>query len=119
MIVGLLAGLVAVGAGAFLYLACSFLLVGIGFFNESFGLIHLVLSIAFFVCLALSILLVGAFMLGRGMTGFGVMSLLMGAIAAFIWLMPWRGAAIPEAVSARAAGVWSASLGFWMLRLKE
>jgi hypothetical membrane protein len=104
--------------GALLFLAGTFLLVGIGVFNETYGPIHLYISVAFFFSLALSILISGAFMLRRRMIGLGFLSLLTGAIAAIVWLMPWRGTAIPETISALAAGIWSSVLGAWMLRLK-
>jgi len=104
--------------GAFLFLASALFLIGIGIFNETFGSIHFYVSLGFFVSLILSLLILGVSFSIKRMMGFSILSLLAGVAGAVVWLLPWDGAAIPEAVSTLAAGVWSSILGAWMLRSK-
>lgn len=100
-------------AGAYLFLAGSIFLVGIGVFNETFGRIHFYFSAAFFISLTVSILTFGVFMLRNGSTSLALLSFVAGIVTPIAWSLPWKGAAIPEAISASAYGIWSASIGIW------
>jgi hypothetical membrane protein len=101
-----------------LLLACIFLL-GIGVFPETMGGIHMQFSVAFFVTLPVSIIINGAYLIGRGNRELGALGIAAGAIAIAIWTLPWDGVAIPEAVSAASAGVWSMVTGAWLARYVE
>jgi len=102
--------------GSRLFLAGAFLLCAIGFYPETAGAIHLQVSVAFFVSMPLSMFVTGAFMVRNDMRNLGVLSFVAGASAFVVWLPPWSGVAIPEALSAVAVGVWSSVLGVWMRR---
>ena len=102
--------------GSVLFVAGALLLCGIGAFPETAGRVHYYISVAFFVSLPLSLFVLGAFMVGHGMRGFGVLSFTAGAFAAGVWSLQWSSVAIPEALSSLAVGVWSSSLGLWMMR---
>jgi hypothetical membrane protein len=101
----------------FYFAACLFLL-GIGFFPETAGDIHTYFSVAFFVVLPLSLLFFALYMFRNGMRNLGVLSAVLGAVAALVWAPSWGAKAIPEALSALAAGVWSVVLGAWMTRME-
>ncbi len=98
-----------------LLLACIFLL-GIGVFPETAGSIHMEFSVAFFVTLPVSIIVNGVYLRRRGNRKLGVLGIAAAAVAIAIWTLPWDGVAIPEAVSAASAGVWSAATGVWLAR---
>lgn len=102
--------------GSALFLASALLLCAIGVFPETAGRIHYYVSVAFFVSLPLSMFALGAFMVRHNMRGLGILSFAAGAAAAGVWTLGWSAVAIPEALSALAAGVWSAALGLWMTR---
>lgn len=73
----------------------------IGIFNESFGYIHLVVSVIFFFLTAVTLLLFSyvSFPLGRPKTG--AIALSLGILCATVWLtrFPWQGVAIQETVT--------------------
>jgi len=105
------------GFAAFIVnIASVVFLVGIAVFNENVRPYHYIFSVAFFVALPLSMLIMGAYFLRRGMRDIGLLSVAAGAIGYLIWALSWDGVAIPEAVSAGAAGVWSIAMGFQMTR---
>jgi hypothetical membrane protein len=101
-----------------LLLACIFLL-GIGVFPETAGDIHLKFSVAFFVALPVSIIVNSVYLIRQGNRELGALGIAAGAVAIAIWTLPWDGVAIPEAVSAASAGVWSTVTGFWLARYVE
>jgi len=105
--------------GSVLFLVGAFLLCGIGVFPETAGMIHLYVSVAFFVSLPLSLFALGISMARHDMKKFAILSLAAGSAAAGVWLLRWSSVAIPEALSALAVGVWSSALGLWMLRREE
>ena len=108
------------GLAAFVVnLASAFFLVGIGFFNENVRPHHYIFSVAFFVALPLSVLIMGAYLLRKGTRDLGQLSVAAGAVGCLIWALTWDGVAIPEAVSAGAAGVWSMALGYRMTRVPD
>jgi len=101
--------------GAMLFMLASLSLIGIGVFPETAGRIHFYFSVAFFVFLALSMLVNGVslFFTSRKL---GLFTLLLGAVSAVVWLFPHRGVAIPEFIAALSGSTWSAVLGFRMLK---
>ena len=103
---------------ALLLLACV-LLIGIGVFPETAGFIHLQFSVAFFVTLPVAIIVNSFYLRRRGKRGLGLLGIAAGAVAIAIWTLPWDGVAIPEAVSAASAGVWSTVVGAWLARYVE
>ena len=103
---------------ALLLLACIFLL-GIGVFPETAGSIHMQFSVAFFVTLPVSIIVNSVYLRRRGNRKLGALGIAAAAVAIAIWTLPWDGVAIPEAVSAASAGVWSAVTGAWLARYVE
>ena len=105
--------------GSILHLAGAFLLCGIGAFPETAGPIHFYISVAFFVALPLSLTALTVFMVTHGMKGFAVLTAAAAVVAAGVWLLQWSSAAIPEALSFLAVGVWQVVLGLWMMKREE
>jgi hypothetical membrane protein len=100
------------------YLAASIFLLGIGFFPEKAGDVHYYFSVAFFMVLPLSLLFFAFYMFRNGMRSLSLLSAVLGAVAALVWAPSWGAVAIPEVLSALAAGIWSAVLGAWMTRME-
>ena len=110
----------AVGRASFVFLvAAAVFLVGIGVFPETAGPIHFYFSVAFFVSLPLALMAFALYAYRMGMRRFTILSVAVGAAAALVWAPKWGAAAIPEALSALALGIWSAVLGVWMTRREE
>lgn len=105
-------------AGFILLLAASLFLIGIGAFPETAGPIHFSLSVAFFVALPSSLLIMSIHLIRNGMRTLGLFTGAAGAVAALVWAPQWSAVAIPEALSSLAVGLWSAVLGVWMTRRK-
>jgi len=101
-----------------LLLACV-LLMGIGVYPETAGFIHMQFSVAFFVTLPVAIIVNSVYLRRRGKRELGMLGIAAGAVAIAIWTLPWDGVAIPEAISAAAAGVWSTVVGAWLARYVE
>ena len=95
--------------------------MAIGVFPESFGQVHFFVSVAFFVFLPVSmIVIVGAFWLMRQVR-MAVFTLLTAVAAAAPWILLVlvryvSGVAVPEAVSAFAGSVWAVVLSGKMLK---
>lgn len=106
-------------AGFVLFLAASCWLLGIAVFSETAGRIHLYFSVAFFVTLPLAMASFAVYALRKRIMWLGLLSVLCGFAAASVWAPDWDAVAIPEALSALAAGVWSAVTGAWMTRMKD
>lgn len=85
--------------GPTLLLASTIFLALIGLFPLDYGRIHFYVSVAFFVLIVLSLLALGSHLLLKSSKSSGLLTLLGAALAALIWLLPWRGVAIPEALS--------------------
>jgi len=107
--------------GAFFLVLASLALVAIGIFSESFGSVHFFVSVAFFVFLPVSmIVVVGAFWLMRQVR-MAVFTLLTAVAAAAPWILLVlvryvSGVAVPEVVSAFAGSVWAVVLSGKMLK---
>ena len=109
------------GGALFFSLACL-ALIAIGVFPENVRYLHTIASVAFFVLLIIA--------LGRLSIGFwqarqkplAMFTLLLGVVAAAPWLLLFliryvSKVAIPELISAVAGGVWTAVLGYKMLKM--
>ncbi|MGD2142728.1 MAG: DUF998 domain-containing protein [Candidatus Bathyarchaeota archaeon] len=104
-------------SGFTLFISACVFLIGIAAFPETAGRIHFYFSVAFFVALPISNLVISAFLIKTEILGLGLLGISTALVAIFIWTLNWDGVAIPEAVSSAAMGVWSAMMGFWMIRL--
>ncbi|MBS7637304.1 DUF998 domain-containing protein [Candidatus Bathyarchaeota archaeon] len=102
--------------GSYLFLADAISLIGVGIFNESFGRVHLYFSLAFFTLMPLSLIMLGLSLWSRGIKRLSLFTLFSALFTPIIWTMPWRGAAIPEALSTLATGIWIINISLRMLR---
>ena len=106
--------------GAVLFSASSLFLTCIGLFNESYGSIHLFVSVAFFTLMPVSMLfLMSAFAL-REEQATALFTLAVGLIAALVWICHWAigfgiGVAIPEILSGGTISTWTVVLGFRLI----
>jgi hypothetical membrane protein len=107
--------------GAAFFAATGAALVGIGFFPENMVPYHYLFSVAFFVLLPISLLVImGAFALRR-QAKMALFTLLTAVVAALPWILYFYvqyvpGVAIPEAISSLTGSVWAVVLGYRMLR---
>lgn len=85
--------------GCILLFASAIFLSLIGLFPENYGKIHFYVSVTFFVLIVLSLLAFGSYLLLKSSKLSGLLTLIGAVAAALIWLLPWRGVAIPEAIS--------------------
>jgi hypothetical membrane protein len=107
--------------GVFVLVLASLALVAIGVFPESVRSVHYFVSVAFFVFLPVSMLvIVGAFWL-MGQVRMAVFTLLVAIVAVAPWVLLFSvryvsGVAIPEFVSGLAGAVWAVVLSGKMLK---
>ncbi len=106
-------------AGSAVHLASSVLLILIGVINETIEPWHYVVSFAFFTSLAVMLAIMGVYHWRGNMRRFAILAWSAAALGIVIWMLPWRGVALPEAISALCVSVWQVSLGYWMYTLKE
>jgi hypothetical membrane protein len=111
--------LVGKGASALLFVA-SVSLICIGVFNESFGYVHYLVSVAFFVSLPLSLAVFVAAFWSGGKRRLSVFTLALAVVAALVWGLELTiqfvpGVAIPEIISGVAGAIWVWTLSFSML----
>lgn len=102
--------------GSYMFLADALSLIGVGVFNESFGRIHLYFSLAFFILMPLSLIMLGLSLWSRGIKGLSLFTLFSALVTPVVWILPWRGAAIPEALSTLATATWIFHISLRMLR---
>ena len=108
--------------GAAFFAATGAALVGIGFFPENMRPYHYLFSVAFFVLLPISLLVIMvAFALRRQMK-MALFTLLTAVVAALPWILYYYiqyvpNVAIPEAISSLAGSVWAVVLSYKMLRV--
>jgi hypothetical membrane protein len=91
-------------------------LSGIGLFPETAGRIHFYISVAFFTLLPLSVLLIGVSELRQPRSrASGMLTILIGLLAALIWALHWSirlgGVAVPETISALLGSAWVIAKG--------
>jgi hypothetical membrane protein len=107
--------------GAVMFVATGVALIGIGVFPENAVPYHYLFSVAFFVLLPISLLVItGAFAFKR-QAKMALFTLLTAAAAALPWILYFSihyvsGVAIPELASALAGSVWIVVLGYKMFK---
>jgi len=93
-------------------------LIAIGVFPESTGRIHMYVSVAFFVLLAISLLLIGAALIQdsskRYLGLFSILTVVVGMISAAV--VPQEGAAVPEIIGSLAASLWAVVFGIKLFK---
>ncbi|MEM3382544.1 MAG: DUF998 domain-containing protein [Nitrososphaerales archaeon] len=101
----------------------SLSLIGVGFFSESFGLVHFYFSVAFFTLLIISLIIFGVhFTLNMSTRLLGAFTLLFGIISLIFWII-WAithssGVAIPEIINTVLASSWIVMLSIKMYKEK-
>lgn len=80
----------------------------IGFFPEDAGRIHLIVSVAFFALIDVTMFLYSYASWPLGSPAIGAVALVFGMVSAAIWFVgwPWRGVAIQEAVTSAMMAIW-------------
>jgi hypothetical membrane protein len=106
--------------GAYLLCISSVALIGIGLFPETVFVIHFITSASFFIFLTLAFLIIGLTIkqnqFERNMGSLALTFALV-ALCSTIFLLPFKGIAIPEALSCFPAFVWCMFVGFKMIRV--
>jgi hypothetical membrane protein len=106
---------------ALVFVLATLVLIAIGVFPENVRPVHYLVSVAFFVLLPISMLVItGAFWL-TGQVWIAIFTLLMAFGTATPWILYFSihyvvGVAIPEAVSALVGSIWVLVLSGKMLR---
>jgi hypothetical membrane protein len=111
--------LIGKAASTLLFVA-SVSLIAIGVLNESFGYVHYLVSVAFFVSLPLSLAVFVAAFWREGKRRLSVFTLALAVIAALVWGLELTvqfvpGVAIPETISGVAGAAWVWTLSFSIL----
>ncbi len=88
-----------------------------GMFPISVDLPHDLASIAFFVFIILALLLVGVAAITASRVGWGLLSLIAGALILVFWLVPWTwsGGAIPQLLFCLPWSLWTVVFGVVLL----
>lgn len=110
--------------GAATFSAATITLIAIGVFNENFSKTHTAVSVAFFVSIPISMLIMTAGFVLEERFGMAILTLLIAIIAAAPWviLLVYRyvsGVAIPETVSGLAVSAWAIIVCSKILREKN
>lgn len=86
----------------------SISLMLIGIFNESFGSIHLIVSVIFFFMTAITLLAYSYISFPLGAPRIGAVALILGVFCAAMWIVkfPWQGVAIQETVTSTASAIF-------------
>jgi hypothetical membrane protein len=106
-----------VGSGV--HFLASVLLLAIGLVNITMEPWHTYVSVAFFVTLPLSAIVIGYFCFRKRMRFFTLLGWGTAVLAVVIWLLPWSSVAIPEALSVSYIAVWQVLLSYWMYTRTE
>ena len=107
--------------GAFVFVLATVALTAIGVFPENVRPVHYLVSVAFFVLMPISMLVIAGASWLLGQVRMAVFTLLVAIAAAAPWILYFSiryvsGVAVPEAVSALAGALWAIVLGFKMLK---
>lgn len=104
--------------GAYILTVSALALIGIGIFPETNYSLHFIVSATFFISLAISFLIIGlTIKRDRYERTMGILATIF-AITAFssiIFLIPWQGIAIPEALSSLPSFIWCMIYGVKMI----
>ncbi len=106
--------------GVLVFALAALALITIGVFPENMKPMHYYASVAFFVLFPIAMLVIASSSLYARSVRTGLFTLTVAIIAAAPWAIEFSarlvpGVAIPEAISAVAASVWSIALGITML----
>jgi hypothetical membrane protein len=107
--------------GAVTFVATALALMGIGVFPENVVPYHYSFSVAFFVLLPISLLIITAAFAFERKAQMAVFTLLIAVAAALPWILYFSfhyvsGVAIPEFASAVAGSVWAVVLSYKMFK---
>ena len=107
--------------GVIVFALACLSLVAIGTFPESVSPTHYLVSVAFFVLLPISLLVITAGFAANRHAKMALFTLVVAVVAALPWVLYFTvhyvsGVAIPETISGLAGGVWTVVLGYKMLR---
>lgn len=106
--------------GAMIFSLCAVALTSIGVFMENMRPMHVYASVAFFALFPVSMFVFTASFFLLAKPEKAVFTLAVALFAALVWVLEFviryvPGVAIPETLSALAASLWSAVLGFKMV----
>jgi hypothetical membrane protein len=107
--------------GVIVFALACLSLVAIGTFPENVSPTHYLVSVAFFVLLPISLLVITAGFAINRQEKMALFTLAVAVVAALPWVLYFTihfvsGVAIPETVSGLAGGVWTVVLGYKMIR---
>ena len=108
-------------AGTVVFAGATIALICIGLFNENFSPTHYLVSVAFFVFLPVSLLIItGAFAV-KHQTKMVIFTVLVAIVAAAPWVLYFTihyapAVAIPEIISGLAGATWITALGYKILK---
>jgi len=109
-------------AGAYLFSLSSLALIGIGIWPENVETLHFITSAAFFVLIALFLIVTG-FTIKQDQfeRSMGLLAIIFAiiAIGSTSFLIPWDGIAIPEFCSCFPAFIWCMIFGLKMTNAKK
>jgi hypothetical membrane protein len=108
--------------GILIFIFAALALTAIGIFPENAKPMHYFASVAFFALFATAMLVVSAALLYARKLKTGLFTLVIAIVSIIPWAIEFSirfvpGVAIPEAISALAASVWSIILGISMLKI--
>ncbi|MCW4046385.1 MAG: DUF998 domain-containing protein [Candidatus Bathyarchaeota archaeon] len=106
--------------GVFVFGLACVALAAIGTFPENVSPTHYLVSVAFFVLLPISLLIIVGGFWRTGQVQMAAFTLAVAVVAALPWILYFSvhyvpGVAIPEAVSGLAGAVWAVALGYKMM----
>jgi hypothetical membrane protein len=102
-------------SSSLLLAADSVCLFGIGLFPENWGEAHLSFSVLFFLLFPLFALAFSSLLWMKDMKRGALLTLLLSPLTIVPWLYPWKGVAIPEALSSFMASLYVMILGALMV----
>jgi len=105
----------------FFFILTNIFLIAIGLFPENIKPVHYFVSVAFFACLSISLLLSSVSFILNGQSNLGIFSLSIFIVATVPWILTFlsnlfTAVAIPEAISGLGISFWMLVLGLKMLR---
>jgi hypothetical membrane protein len=107
--------------GVFIFVLAALALMAVGIFPENVGPTHYYSSVALFLLLLVSMLVICATFLLTAKVKMGLFTFMAAVVVSLAWIVQWTigfgsNVAIPETLSALSASMWSIVLGFKMLR---
>jgi len=104
----------------FFFILTNIFLIAIGLFPENIKPVHYFVSVAFFACLSIFLLLSSISFILNGQSYLGIFSLSIFIVATIPWILNFSSnlftaVAIPEAISGLGISFWTIVLGLKML----